>query len=240
MSRPATRRAGRRKEDVLVAACQVIAARGADATRFQDVAASSGVPVSTLQYYFGSREDLLVAAFRHASQAEIDLIRNRMADLVDPWRRLVAIVDTALTGYDAEGTGRLWIEAWRFGMRDAEMREDVHRDYAAWRGLIAEVIRAGVAAGRFGTKMPPERLAVLALALLDGLGVPLAVADPEVPTTEARGAALAALAELLRVSGSVDGTVDGGVDGTADGTADGWPEESSDLAPDKAVDPAPN
>jgi len=49
----------------------VIASRGAEATRFADVAAESGVPVSTLQYYFGSREDLLVAAFRHASGTEI-------------------------------------------------------------------------------------------------------------------------------------------------------------------------
>ncbi len=55
------RRAGRRKIAVLEAACRVIADRGADATRFADVAAESGVPVSTLQYYFGSREDLLVA-----------------------------------------------------------------------------------------------------------------------------------------------------------------------------------
>ena len=65
------RRAGRRKIAVLEAACRVIAERGADATRFADVAAESGVPVSTLQYYFGSREDLLVAAFRHASGTEI-------------------------------------------------------------------------------------------------------------------------------------------------------------------------
>ena len=51
------RRAGRRKVQVLEAAGRVIAERGADATRFADVAAESAVPVSTLQYYFGSRED---------------------------------------------------------------------------------------------------------------------------------------------------------------------------------------
>ena len=69
--RPRPARAGRRKLPVLEAACRVIAERGAEATRFTDVAAASGVPVSTLQYYFGSREDLLVAAFRHASANEL-------------------------------------------------------------------------------------------------------------------------------------------------------------------------
>src|SRR2546428_13532303 len=79
------RRAGRRKTAVLEAACRVIADRGADATRFADVAAESGVPVSTLQYYFGSREDLLVAAFRHASGAEIAALEADLAAMSGPW-----------------------------------------------------------------------------------------------------------------------------------------------------------
>ncbi len=53
------RRAGRRKVAVLEAAGRVISDRGADATRFADVAAESGVPVSTLQYYFGSHRGKL-------------------------------------------------------------------------------------------------------------------------------------------------------------------------------------
>ena len=82
------RRAGRRKVAVLEAAGRVIAERGADATRFADVAAESGVPVSTLQYYFGSREDLLVAAFRHASGTEIEALEAEIAALDDPWQQL--------------------------------------------------------------------------------------------------------------------------------------------------------
>jgi AcrR family transcriptional regulator len=196
-----TRRAGRRKDEVLAAACRVIAERGADATRFADVAQSSGVPISTLQYYFGSREDLLVAAFQHASRAELAELREALPALDDPWRRLALLVRTALAGYapDSSGSGRLWIEAWRFGMRDPDMRTDVHRDYAAWRALLAEVITAGADAGRFAPSRSPAETAVVALALLDGLGVPLAVADPAVPPENAAEIALAALAELLRI-----------------------------------------
>src|SRR6516162_7037797 len=82
------RRAGRRKVAVLEAAGRVIAERGADATRFADVAAESGVPVSTLQYYFGSREDLLVAAFRHASGTEIAALEADVAAIAGPWEQL--------------------------------------------------------------------------------------------------------------------------------------------------------
>ena len=43
-------------------------------------------PVSTLQYYFGSREDLLVAAFRYASRTEIAELEAEVAGIADPSR----------------------------------------------------------------------------------------------------------------------------------------------------------
>jgi len=198
------RRAGGRKVKVLEAAGRVIAERGADATRFADVAAESGVPVSTLQYYFGSREDLLVAAFRHASGTETAALEAELAALEDPWDRLTRIVARALAGYQAETAepGRLWIESWRFGIRDAEMRADVLRDYAAWRGLVADAVRSGISSGRFSTRHAPERIAVLTIALVDGVGIPLALGDPEITPAAAAADILSALAVLLRPSAS--------------------------------------
>ena len=192
------RRAGRRKTAVLEAACRVIADRGADATRFADVAAESGVPVSTLQYYFGSREDLLVAAFRHASGTEIAALEAEIAAMTDPWEQLERIISRALTGYQPEApeAGRLWIESWHFGIRDPEMRADILRDYDAWRRLVAGAVRRGVEQGRFGS-VQPEKVAVLAIALVDGMGIPLALGDPSVGPGAVRDV-LAALAELLR------------------------------------------
>ncbi len=194
-----TRRAGRRKVAVLEAAIRVIAARGAEATRFADVAAESGVPVSTLQYYFGSREDLLVAAFRHASGTEIAALEAELAELADPWDRLTRIVTRALGGYRTEeaGSGRLWIESWHFGIRDAEMRADALRDYGAWRRLVADAVRSGTASGRFAVGPPPERIAVLTIALVDGVGIPLALGDPELTPAGATADVMAALAGLL-------------------------------------------
>jgi AcrR family transcriptional regulator len=203
----AGRRAGRRKVAVLEAAGRVIAERGADATRFADVAAESGVPVSTLQYYFGSREDLLVAAFRHASGTEIEALESDLAGLGDPWQRLAHIVASALRGYQegAAGPGRLWIESWHFGIRDAEMRADAVRDYAAWRRLVADVIRSGIEAGDFAPRLSPERIAVLTIALVDGVGIPLALDDPQVTADDAAQEVLAALRDLLHADGPLPG-----------------------------------
>jgi AcrR family transcriptional regulator len=184
------RRAGRRKTQVLDAAAGVIASRGAEATRFIDVSEASGVPVSTLQYYFGSREDLLVAAFRHASEAEINALAASLETVEDPWEQLTRIVDAALGGYGPDAPGVLWVEAWRFAMRDPEMRADVLNDNAAWRSLIAGVVASGIESGQFQTDLPPERVAVLTLALLDGVGLPLALGDPAVTADVARDTVL--------------------------------------------------
>jgi AcrR family transcriptional regulator len=195
----AQRRAGRRKGAVLDAAGRVIASRGADATRFTDVAAESGVPVSSLQYYFGSREDLLVAAFRHASSTETGTLESSLAGLADPWDRLSYIVARALAGYDEEQAkaGRLWIESWHFGIRDAEMRADALRDYAEWRRLVAGAVRLGIETGRFTSTLSPERLAILTIGLVDGLGISLALGDPELTVPAAVEDVLATLAALL-------------------------------------------
>jgi AcrR family transcriptional regulator len=195
----AGRRAGRRKIAVLEAAGRVIAERGADATRFADVAAESGVPVSTLQYYFGSRDDLLVAAFRHASGTEIAALEAELAALDDPWQRLTVIVSRAVTGYPAGegGAGRLWIESWHFGIRDAETRANAVRDYRARRRLVAAAVRLGTDSGRFAARQSPERIAVLTIALVDGIGIPLALGDPEITADGAVREVLSALGELL-------------------------------------------
>ncbi len=197
------RRAGRRKTAVLEAACRVIAERGADATRFADVAAESGVPVSTLQYYFGSREDLLVAAFRHASSAEIAALEAEVAAIEDPWDQLERILERSLTGYepDRPDAGRLWIESWHFGIRDPEMRADALRDNTAWRRLVADVVRRGTARGTFGGRHDPVKVAVLAIAAVDGMGVPLSLGDPDITAPGAVQDVLAVLRELLRPGG---------------------------------------
>jgi len=185
---------------VLEAACRVIAERGADATRFADVAAESGVPVSTLQYYFGSREDLLVAAFRHASSTEIAELEAEVAGIGDPWEQLERIPTRSLTGYEPEepDAGRLWIESWHFGIRDPEMRADALRDNTAWRRLVANVVRRGIELGTFGGRHDPDTVAVLAIAVVDGMGIPLSLADPEVTVPGAVQDVLAALRDLLR------------------------------------------
>jgi AcrR family transcriptional regulator len=64
------RAGGERRARALDAAIDVLAA-GCEHTRFADVSAVCGVAVSTLQCYFGSREDMLIEALRRAIDLEV-------------------------------------------------------------------------------------------------------------------------------------------------------------------------
>src|SRR4051812_50223306 len=86
------RRAGRGKPDVLHGARRVIALRGADATRFRDVADETGSAVSTLQYSFGSREDLIIAALEDAAEADLERAQRAAGGASGGGARLRALV----------------------------------------------------------------------------------------------------------------------------------------------------
>ncbi|WP_436528069.1 TetR/AcrR family transcriptional regulator [Actinoplanes sp. HUAS TT8] len=183
------RRSAAKRVEVLAAAGEVVAARGADATRFTDVSAATGVGVSTLQYYFGTREDMLIAVFRHAVQREFELVDAALEPLTDPWERLLAIVGHL--GNDT--TWRLWVESWRWASRDAEVRADVLNDYTRWRELIGENIAHGVQNGQF----PQNADARQVLALIDGLALPVVLGDPAIDRAAARNLLEDALGRLL-------------------------------------------
>ena len=196
-----SRRAGRRKLIALDAAAKVIAERGADAARFVDVASECGLAVSTLQYYFGSREDMLVAAFRHASETELATLAGELTQREDPWEKIVFLIEDALSGYiPGDDKGPLWIEAWRFGLRDEEMRADVQRDYATWQSFLVDAVNEGLTNERFVMGFDADQFAILALALVDGIGLRLAVADPLVRIEEASSIIRTSLATLLNVA----------------------------------------
>jgi len=205
MSSPASaphrrpRRAGRNRSEVVTAAVRVIARRGVDHTRFADVSAEAGVPISTLQYYFGSREDMVLAAFDHAWRTEREELDRESARTSDPWDRISRLVAAGIGGFTGseELRGLLWLEGVRLGVRDPETRTEVLGDYESWRSLLAGAIRDGLQSGAFISSLSPDDAAVVTLAMIDGAGLPLALQDPRLIESSAVDLVLHAVAVLL-------------------------------------------
>jgi AcrR family transcriptional regulator len=196
------RRSGRGKEWILAAAAGVVAEHGADRTRFTDVSQACGVPVSTLQYYFGNREDLLVAIFRHECARELADVAAAVASDDDPWEQIVRLVRVGVADGDRSvRTWHTWVEFWRASLRDAELREEAHGVYRRWRESVREVVANGVASGRFGSDVDAAIVSYQLTAIIDGIGIPVALADPGLPAGAevATGLVIDAIARLLQI-----------------------------------------
>lgn len=199
-----TRRAGRDRTEVLRAAGEVVAARGVEGTRFSDVSAASGVPVSTLQYYFGNREDMIVATLRHVGAEEIALLHRSLAEARDAsaWQQLVGLVQVGVAQCSTRPahTWRLWVELWRSALRDEELRTDALSVAHRWRELLVSVIEQGQRAGEFREDVSAMTVAHQIICLMDGVGIPAALGDPTL--TSPADLVLDAVGTLLNVEAS--------------------------------------
>jgi AcrR family transcriptional regulator len=194
------RRAGRAKRDVLHGARRESALRGADATRFRDVADETGSAVSTLQYSFGSREDLIIAALEDAAEADLERARQAATAVSGAVAQLRALVrESVIAGSDETSREQwlVWVEYWRAAARDSELRSGSAAVYARWRTLVGGILADGREAGDFRVDLDTDQAAIQVLALLDGVGGPVVLEHPGMTSTRAAAVVLDALAAIL-------------------------------------------
>ena len=169
---------GRRGAHVLDAVVEVIAEHGFEAATMRTVAATAGVSLAQVQYYFPSKDELLAAAFQHVIQT----------------------FDTKLATVDISGSPRkvlralleLWLPLDEARARDARVRlafsaaaatSPALTDIAATtdtelRVAFARLLDGAVAGGELKEVADTETESALLLAVVDGLVVQ-ALALPE-------------------------------------------------------------
>jgi AcrR family transcriptional regulator len=161
------RRAGGTKRFlVLDAVIDVLAERGYESTRFTDVTAASGVAISTLQSYFGSREDMVVEAMERATDLEVDALESAAEAEPDSWQRLVAMIDRSLDS--APATQRMLVEFWRSAMRDDELRAQNETVLTRYRAPFVAAVVQGRERGVFTLVHAPDDIIDFVLTTLAG------------------------------------------------------------------------
>ena len=164
---PAARRP-ERLEAILDGACRAIVARGFPATRITDVARAAGVSTGTVHYYFETRDDVLLAALKWASER---LFARVEAGGGGPRERLAHLLDVSVP---APGPARdeyvLWIELWLRVLHQPELLPECEALSARWRGYFAALVEEGARAGAFTPVAAPAEVADRLVAMVDGLG----------------------------------------------------------------------
>ncbi len=180
----------------------VLAERGYAGTRFADVATASGVAVSTLQGYFGSREDMLIEAFRQATSVAVAAMDELAAEFDDPWQQLVAMVDRGL--FTDVPTWRMLMEFWTAAAHDAELREHAATLARQYREPFADAVRRGAESGAFDPRHDVDTVVEVVVASIVGLLYPVVLGQLAPRETGYRDAVLAQLAFALGLNSAND------------------------------------
>lgn len=160
-----------RREQILSAACEVLAEVGFTALRVADVAKRAGTSTGTVHYYFDTKRALMVAAFEWNFEKSLQR-RSHILELHDdPRREIQAFVQSylPLDGPTVQAW-HVWAELWVEAIHDEGLAELNERVYGAWRQIVRRIIADGQQAGHFRAGDPMD-LANGLIGLIDGLSL---------------------------------------------------------------------
>ena len=186
-----------RREQILRAACEVVAEAGFKSMRIADVAQRAGMSTGTVHYYFATKNDLVRAAFEwnftRSQERRVPLFEQR----TDPRSRLRSFVESYLPGASTSESWHVWVELWVEALHDPGLQELNERVYGEWRRTVAGIIRDGQAAKQFRDG-DPVLLADGLVGMIDGLGLQVLLGSRNM-TAERMGVVCDQILELMDV-----------------------------------------
>jgi AcrR family transcriptional regulator len=187
--------ADQRRDQMLVAAAELIAERGFADTRIADVANRVGASPALVIYYFGTKDKLLTEALRYSEQSfytVADDLLSSPSTMVGRLETLVRLTCVPQAKHEVAGAWGLWFDVWAQAFRHPEVKKDRLELDQRWRAMVADVVRAE----EIGV-VDPEEFAVAFTALLDGLSIQVALGDPVVDSAVAYRIAMTFAARAL-------------------------------------------
>ena len=170
-----------RRERILRATIAVVRERGFAGTRVTDIAAAAGTSQGLILYHFGSLAGAFAASLTLLEDEFYEELDRNLSEVVGPVPRLRHIAELGAGYGPAVGDWRLWLELWVRAIRDDDARAARESLDTRWRGALRQVVDEGLAAGVFAARDPKASVLRLA-ALMDGLAIQLALAEPGMTT----------------------------------------------------------
>jgi AcrR family transcriptional regulator len=178
-----------RRRQIADALLRTAATRGLHATGMREVAAEAGVSLRLVQYYFGTKEELLLAAMQHLAVqfAERAMARiNRLKETESPASPrdvIAAILTEALPADDERRTFTVLYTAYfALSLTDPALAiAPLVRNSAAVIDVVAAQLRAGQPDG----DVDPDLEAASLLAMSAGLGTSVLAGQSSVEQAQA-------------------------------------------------------
>jgi TetR/AcrR family transcriptional repressor of bet genes len=163
-----------RRREIIDALCRITVRGGLGAASFREVAAEAGVSVRLVQYYFGTKAELLHAAHRHVAERAAARLMRRLAALrtdAEPREVVHAVVNTFLpSDRQSREALLLFFAFYTAQMTDPTLaRAEASRVPQGLAGLIADQIRRAQASGNAPVDFDADREAAVLTAAIPSL-----------------------------------------------------------------------
>jgi AcrR family transcriptional regulator len=164
-----------RKAQILAAASNIFLKKGFDAARMEEIAASAGLSIGGVYWYYKSKEEVILDLMDTITNTDLDDL-HALLDAPGPVvERLKGYVRASIP--PTEKLSPLFYDFYSLGGRDPRVRARLQEYFHAYRQVIATLLAQGVARGEF-RPLDVERLATLFAALYEGM-LEMAMLDPD-------------------------------------------------------------
>ena len=183
MARVTAARSHATRTGLLEAAKDVLRAQGYAGLTTRGVAGVAGVPMSQIQYHFGSKEGMVLALFEHMNT---QLLERQNATFVDPSLTLSEQWDLACDYLDddlASGYVRVLQELLAAGWANPEIGQVVRNGIMGWFKLLTDLARrAQENHGSLGPFTPEDIAALVGSAFIGAESyLLLGIEDRDIP-----------------------------------------------------------
>jgi AcrR family transcriptional regulator len=182
-----------RRQQIAEALLRASATRGLHATGMREVAAEAGVSLRLVQYYFGTKEDLLLAAMQHLAVQFAARATARFREAspsggpASPRDIVAAILTEALPADEERRTFSVLSTAYlALSLTDRALAiAPLVKNSAAVTDVVAAQLRAAQAAGDAPAHLDPGQEATGLLAMAAGLGTSVLAGHSSVEQAQA-------------------------------------------------------
>ncbi|KUL26056.1 TetR/AcrR family transcriptional regulator [Streptomyces regalis] len=164
------------RDEVLVAAMEMIAERGLEKLTMAALGRAVGMSSGHLLYYFHSKDELLLQTLEW-SEGRLGAERGRLLTRASATvrERIDAYVDLYVPDGHRDPHWTLWLEVWnRSQNADDDARDRQAAIEGAWHRDLVALLAEGVSRGEF-RPVDPDRFAARLRALLDGFSIHVAI-----------------------------------------------------------------
>ena len=170
-----------RRQQIIDAAKQTLIEGGSSSLVLRDVADQIGITHGNLQYYFPTKDDLLIAIFDQAVEKYTDSMKVAVSETSTRKGRLDAIIDAGIKELNTPETS-LWRMMMSLADHNPDMASILKKENDLYEQVVAEELKL------ISPNLSVQRrrhIARIIHAILDGLGIQFSYEDPESPEMRA-------------------------------------------------------